>query len=232
MEKKISDEDLIKELKIRFDQNKKALTELQEKSKELRKVNEKLKESESLKSHFLSNVTNEIVNPFASILGLSQSIMALNITEYEKIKPLAQLIHAEAFNLDFQLKNIFAAAKIEAGLAQPELTNVNIQSLIESIIESYKYKAQQKELKIKFHYQANKKENNSKEFPTDSEKLKLIMSNLLNNSIKYSNAAQKIEIVSSVSKEDELIITVKDYGVGIKKEDQEKLFDRFKIAKY
>ncbi|HKK60254.1 MAG TPA: HAMP domain-containing sensor histidine kinase [Salinivirga sp.] len=227
MEKKISDEDLIKELKIRFDQNKKALTELQEKSKELRKVNEKLKESESLKSHFLSNVTNEIVNPFASILGLSQSIMALNITEYEKIKPLAQLIHAEAFNLDFQLKNIFAAAKIEAGLAQPELTNVNIQSLIESIIESYKYKAQQKELKIKFHYQANKKENNSKEFPTDSEKLKLIMSNLLNNSIKYSNAAQKIEIVSSVSKEDELIITVKDYGVGIKKEDQEKLFDRF-----
>ena len=200
---------------------------MQDKSKELKKVNEKLKESESLKSHFLSNVTNEIVNPFASILGLSQSIMALNISEYEKIKPLAQLIHAEAFNLDFQLKNIFAAAKIEAGLAQPELTNVNINSLIESIIENYKYKAQQKELKIKFHYRSNKPGNNTQEFPTDSEKLKLIMSNLLNNSIKYSNAAQKIEINSSISANDELVITVKDYGVGIKPEDQEKLFDRF-----
>ncbi len=227
MEKKISDEQLVKELKIRFEQNKKALKELQYKSEELQKVNEKLKDSESLKSHFLSNVTNEIVNPFASILGLSQSIMTLRIDEYEKIKPLAQLIHSEAFNLDFQLKNIFAAAKIEAGLAQPELTNVNIVSLIQSIIESYEYKAKQKELKINFHYARIKDKNLHQAFPTDSEKLKLIMSNLLNNSIKYSNATSKIEIDSAISEKDELKITVKDYGVGIKEEDQHRLFDRF-----
>lgn len=227
MEKKITDEELLKELQIRFEQNKKALTELKDKSNELHKVNEKLKESEALKSHFLSNVTNEIVNPFASILGLSQNIMALHSDEYEKIKPMAQLIHAEAFNLDFQLKNIFAAAKIEAGLAQPELSSVNINSLIESIIDSYKYKARQKELKIEFQYKSDKKTGAAKDFPTDSEKLKLIMSNLLNNSIKYSNAAQKIEIFSTITGEDELQIVVKDYGVGIKPEDQHKLFDRF-----
>ncbi len=226
MEKKISDEQLLEELKIRFEQNKKALKELRDKSVELQKVNEKLKESESLKSHFLSNVTNEIVNPFASILGLSQSIMALHIDEYEKIKPLAQLIHSEAFNLDFQLKNIFAAAKIEAGLAQPELTNVNIVSLIESIIDSYRYKAEQKELKIKFQY-TNINKNDKKEFPTDSEKLKLIMSNLLNNSIKYSNATSRIEINTTIDDKDQLKITVKDFGVGIKEEDQQRLFDRF-----
>lgn len=227
MNKKISDEKLLSELKIRFEQNKKALSELKQKSEQLRKVNEKLKESEALKSHFLSNVTNEIVNPFASILGLSQSITNLKIDEYEKIKPLAQLIHAEAFNLDFQLKNIFAAAKIEAGLAQPELTNVNIHSLIESIIESYRYKAQQKELKIKFNYKTQHKTGSPHEFITDSEKLKLMMSNLLNNSIKYSNAAQKIEITSEITVDEELKIKVKDYGVGINANDQEKLFDRF-----
>ena len=227
MNKKITDDELLNELKIRFEQNKKDLSELKQKSEQLRKVNEKLKESESLKSHFLSNVTNEIVNPFASILGLSQSITNLKIDEYEKIRPLAQLIHSEAFNLDFQLKNIFAAAKIEAGLASPELASVNIHSLIESVIESYRYKAQQKELKIQFKYKAKDDKTSSHEFPTDSEKLKLMMSNLLNNSIKYSNATQKIEITSEISKKDELKIKVRDYGVGINLDDQEKLFDRF-----
>ncbi|MFO7863152.1 MAG: HAMP domain-containing sensor histidine kinase [Salinivirgaceae bacterium] len=227
MEKKITDEELLRELSIRFEQNKTSLEELRYKSEELKKVNEKLKESESLKSHFLSNVTNEIVNPFASILGLSQNIMSLRVDNYEKIKPLAQLIHSEAFNLDFQLKNIFAAAKIEAGLAQPELSAVNVSSLIESVIESYRYKARQKELKIKFHYQSNAENGTITGFPTDSEKVKLIISNLLNNSIKYSNAAEKIDVSSYIDENGALSIVVKDYGIGISSDDKEKLFDRF-----
>ena len=227
MKKPLSDEELLDALKSRFELNKRALEELQIKSVELKKVNDKLKESESLKSHFLSNVTNEIVNPFASILGLSQSIMSLEISEYEKIRPLAQLIHAEAFNLDFQLKNIFAAAKIEGGLAQPELTLVNVGALVESIIESYRYKARQKELKIEFSYQSKSESGSVVSFPTDSEKIKLILSNLLNNSIKYSNATSKIEIGTIIDANGWLVIVVRDYGVGISPDDQNRLFDRF-----
>lgn len=227
MKKHLTDEELLDELNSRFELNKRALEELQVKSIELKNVNDKLKESESLKSHFLSNVTNEIVNPFASILGLSQSITTLKVNEYEKIKPLAQLIHAEAFNLDFQLKNIFAAAKIEAGLAQPELTLVNVGSLAEAIIESYRYKARQKELKIEFSYQSKSANDSILVFPTDSEKVRLILSNLLNNGIKYSNATSKIEIVTLIDDKGWLVITVKDYGVGISSSDQKRLFDRF-----
>lgn len=227
MKKHLTDEELLQELSNRFEQNKVDLKEIQYKSDELKKVNDKLKESESLKSHFLSNVTNEIVNPFASILGLSQSIMSLKISEYEKIQPLAQLIHAEAFNLDFQLKNIFAAAKIEAGFAQPELVLVNISSLVEGVIESYRYKTRQKELKIEFNYQSMSENGSILSFPTDSEKIKLVLSNLLNNSIKYSNATSKIEISTNIIESGALVIIVKDYGVGISEIDQERLFDRF-----
>ena len=66
--KQLDDQELINELKKRFDKTKKALSEVQKLNDELKLVNKKLAESESLKSHFISNITNEIVNPFASIL--------------------------------------------------------------------------------------------------------------------------------------------------------------------
>ena len=65
---KITDEELLDELKRRFEQNKISVRELKTLNDELKLVNKKLEESESLKSHFISNITNEIINPFTSIL--------------------------------------------------------------------------------------------------------------------------------------------------------------------
>ncbi|MDI3528072.1 MAG: two-component system, OmpR family, phosphate regulon sensor histidine kinase PhoR, partial [Tenuifilum sp.] len=73
----LSDNELLAELKRRFDQNKKTLDDLKHLNAELRLVNKKLEESEALKSHFISNITNEIINPFTSILGLSRAILSV-----------------------------------------------------------------------------------------------------------------------------------------------------------
>ena len=73
---KLTDEELLEELRKRIKNNKESLLELKELNKELQIVNKKLEESESLKSHFISNITNEIINPFTSIIGLArQAIM-------------------------------------------------------------------------------------------------------------------------------------------------------------
>ena len=110
---KLADEDLIEELRNRFRMNREALEELQELNRELQIVNKKLEESESLKSHFISNITNEIINPFTSILGLAKHILSVKKEDWKTVISMVALIHSEAFNLDFQLRNISLQRKLK-----------------------------------------------------------------------------------------------------------------------
>ena len=146
----ITDEELLDELKRRFKQNIIALKEHKSLNDELRIVNKKLEESESLKSHFISNITNEIINPFTSILGLSKAILSVDKENWKKVVSMVALIHSEAFTLDFQFRNIFVAAKIEAGEIFPEIVNTDVTSIIESVIESFKLEARRKKLQVVF----------------------------------------------------------------------------------
>jgi signal transduction histidine kinase len=224
---KLTDEELIDELRNRFRMNREALEELQELNRELRLVNKKLEESESLKSHFISNITNEIINPFTSILGLAKHILSVKKEDWKTVISMVALIHSEAFNLDFQLKNIFVAAKIEAGEIYPEILNVDIKTLISNVLESFKFEAKKKNIELNFEFNIKSKENEIFYFKTDPEKLKLILSNLLSNAIKFSFESQKIDI--KVDNEKDLLkISVEDFGTGISEDNQKKIFDRFK----
>ena len=222
-----TDHELIEELKKRFDKTKKALHEVQELNNQLKDVNKKLEESESLKSHFISNITNEIINPFASIFALSKNIMNVKKENWDKVKKMVTLIYTEAFNLDFQLRNIFVAAKLEAGEIVPEIMNVDIRQLLESTIESFEYEAGKKKLKVELEFNITTKGNNPFYFKTDPEKLNLIIANHLFNAIKFSCDNKKINIKVWLEK-DNLNISIIDFGTGVSKENQKIIFDRFK----
>ena len=59
---------------------------------ELNLANKKLEEAESMKSHFISNVTNEIINPFTSIIGLSKSIMSVKKEDWKRVITMVAMI--------------------------------------------------------------------------------------------------------------------------------------------
>lgn len=224
---KLTDNELLAELKLRFEQNKKALEELKSLNEELIVVNKKLEESESLKSHFVSNITNEIINPFTSILGLSKAILSVDKENWKRVFSMVALIHAEAFSLDFQFRNIFVAAKIEAGEIYPEIFTCDIQNLVESVIDAFKYEARKKRINIKSQYLLKHNAEESFVFKTDPEKLKLILSNLLRNAINFSYEDNNVEIKVWQDENNNLHISVKDYGIGISKENHAIIFDRF-----
>jgi signal transduction histidine kinase len=224
-ELKITDEVLLKELKARFEEKENAINNLQALTDELQEVNDKLKASEALKSHFIANINNEIINPFASVLGLSKSILEVKEDNWEKVRRLAQLIFAESFQLDFQLKNIFAAAEIEAGHVFPQLSNVDVKHVIQGVVDDFKNDLASKKLHVELTTDFGIPENETFYFKTDSEKLKLIMSNLVSNSIKFSKGT-KIEIHIAY-KDKKLIVSVRDYGIGISEHNQKIIFDRF-----
>ncbi len=223
----LSDRQLLKELRVRLEASKKAQDELQTLSKDYQEVSRKLSESEALKSHFISNISNEIVNPFTSILGLSKAILSVEKNDWKKVVSMVALIHSEAFNLDFQLKNIFVAAKIEAGEVAPNITKVNIRSLIQNVIDSFNIVSRKMGISIDLQFNVDYGFGKNLYFKTDSEKLKLILSNLINNALKYSYKDSKVIIKVSIE-DDILHVAVQDFGTGISEKNQKIIFERFK----
>ena len=217
----INDSTLISELERRFNDNKKVIAELEELTEQLKAVNKKLEESESLKSHFISNIRNEIINPFTSILNLSKQISSMS--DIEKAKKSADLIYGEAFFLDFQLKNIFAAAELEAGETYPQIYSVNVVSTVQNLLDSYQSSIASKKLDIVISSSVA----NDFTFKSDPGKLTLIYSNLLNNAILFSKEGGKIEITLSFEYES-MVFTIKDFGIGIEQDKVKLIFDRFK----
>ncbi|MDD2196915.1 MAG: HAMP domain-containing sensor histidine kinase [Bacteroidales bacterium] len=227
MEPKITDDELLNELKRRIEHNKITVKELKALNEELKLVNEKLGESESLKSHFISNITNEIINPFTSILGLSRAILSVDKENWKKVVSMVALIYSEAFTLDFQFRNIFVAAKIEAGEIFPEIINTDVLSVIESVLEAFRVEARRKKVSVTLDHSFKVDDQGMSLFKTDPEKLKLILANLLNNAINFSHEGGVVEVIGKVDK-GSLVICVRDYGIGISKENQKIIFDRFK----
>jgi signal transduction histidine kinase len=191
---------------------------------QIEKLNEKLLESESFKSHFLSNITNEIVNPFASVMGLSQEIMDMTKNECQEASRLASLIFSEAFALDFQLKNIFVAARLEAGEEIPQPSIIQLPDLVSEAVKKIQHEAHQKQIAIHTHL-----DKEAETFVSDRDKLLLILLNLLSNAIHFSKDKSEVTIRLFREKEN-LVVEVRDRGIGMTQEEKERIFDRFHRA--
>jgi signal transduction histidine kinase len=222
----MTDERLLQELERRFTENKLSLLELQRTTTQLKELNKKLEESEALKTHFISNITNEIINPFAAILGLSRSILDVKKENWDKVMSMINLIHTEAFHLDFQLRNIFAAAKLEAGEWVPEIMKANIEQTIESTIDNFRYELEKKQIRVEYNNGCLAGDGKVFSFHTDADKLRIILSNLLSNAAKYSYTNSQI-IIRSWVEDENLLISVEDFGTGISEGNQKIIFDRF-----
>lgn len=219
MTKTISDEELLAELKLRFEQNNKALSDLTVVNRKLLDLNHRLQDSETLKSNFLSNIRNEINNPLNAIMGMADQIT--QATADDAIRQFADTIAFEAQCLDFQLKNIFMAAELEAGDLIPEPARVDVCNLLASVVESHTQAATSKNIRI-IHTCAVTE---LKTFCTDAAKLHLIISNLLANAIEFSHNGDTVTF-NTAMQDDCLQLQVIDTGIGIAAQDFQRIFDR------
>lgn len=219
----VTDDDLIEELSNRFAQSRKAFSDLSVVNRKLIEMNERLERSESLKSNFLSNIRNEINNPLNAIMGLAGQLALIGAGN-EEIASLSSLIGAEANHLDFQLRNIFMAAELEAGEVYPRCVKVHIASDLRDLVDCFLHTAAKKNVSLDLVLSA--KENNCI-VAIDFEKLQIVVSNLLANAIEYSIEGGTVEVSASVCGNGDLHISVQDHGVGIALEDQQRIFDRF-----
>ncbi len=224
----MTDAELLCELERRIAVNRKTVEELRELNRELKLVNRKLEESELLKSHFISNITNEIINPFTSILGLSRSILSVDKEAWKKVISMVALIHSEAFSLDFQFRNIFFAAKVEAGDAVPDIVRVDVLPLVDSVLDNFRYELRKKKVRIQVREELPGLAEGqfSVLFKTDPAYVKLVLANLLNNAVNYSSMGSTVDLTVRVG-QGRLSLSVRDYGTGIAADRLGEIFDRF-----
>ncbi len=207
--------------------------EIEAQNEEYKKINQELQkaigraeESDRLKSAFLANMSHEIRTPMNSILGFSDLLKEPQLTSDKQHQYLCVIENSGKRMLNI-INDILTISKIESGIKEINYAAFNINEQIESIYASFKAEIEKKE--IKFTYK-NGLPNSEAMIKTDGEKIEAILINLIKNAEKFTNHGE-IEFgyyLKGDSEPTELEFYVKDTGGGIRKEQMELIFERFR----
>jgi K+-sensing histidine kinase KdpD len=192
---------------------------------EIANLSNRLRRSERVKSHFLSNVRNEINNPLTAIIGLSESMRDADNVDHARLRDWANAIQKEVFDLNFLITNIFIAAEIESGTIVPQATNINIHTLIAEQINFLKRKTD--ELNVKIFLQSEP----VGKFKTDNHLLERILVNLLYEAIQCCGEEQRIILQTNIHN-NRLRFTLEYAGSKIETPSGNNIFDRLQHYNY
>lgn len=179
-------------------------------------------EASKIKTHFISNISHELKTPINVIMSAIQ-LINYNTKEspsYSKNKNTLAIIDDNCKRLLRLINNLIDVQKHELDDTKLNLSAVNVVNLIEMLVASVVPYAESKNLNLIFD--TNKEDVILK---VDSDKLERIMLNLLSNAIKFSKPNGEIKV--TLNFEDCLYISVADNGIGIAKENLNKIFDKF-----
>ena len=209
--------------------------ELLEKTKELERANERLKELDRTKSAFLSSVSHELRTPLTSVLGFAKlihkdfvkSFIPL-VQEDRKLKKKAErisedlsIIIKEGERLTRLINDVLDLAKIESGRIEWKDETFNLKELLRDAVNSVSGQfAQKPEVELRLELPQN-----LPDIHADRDRIQQVFINLLNNAAKFTEKGYVK--VWAETKEDKVLVAVEDTGCGIPKEDLNKVFDKF-----
>jgi PAS domain S-box-containing protein len=197
------------------------ITEFKQTEQALIIAKEKAEKSDRLKSAFLANMSHEIRTPMNGIIGFAELLKEPGLsgeTQQEYIR-IIEKGGARMLNI---INDIVSISKIEAGMMGVNIQESNINEQIEYIYTFFKPEVEGKGMQLSFSNSLPSREVTLK---TDREKVYAILANLVKNAIKYSEKGS-IEF-GYVKKAGFLEFYVKDTGIGIPKDRQEAIFERF-----
>lgn len=195
------------------------IEEIQQYTHELKKAKEKAEESDRLKSAFLANMSHEIRTPMNGILGFLQLLKEPNLDEKNK-NDYIEIVNISAERLLNTINAIIEVSQIDAGAIQLNYSEFNLSELIREQYQRLSLKAKSKGLDFTLNLP-------DEELFVQSDRLKIesILTNLISNAIKYTDKGY-VEISLQKDK-NELVLSVKDSGLGIPENLKEPIFDRF-----
>ncbi len=188
----------------------------------LRERNEALRAADRLKTEFIANMSYELRSPLNVILGFIEILDQ----EYfgglnEKQKTYCAGIIESSHRLLALVNDILDLASVEAGQMELDLSVFSIEDLLASVIDLTRENARSRGIALELDTAPD-----LGEMTADARRLRQVMMNLLSNAYQYSPEGSRV-VVRARRGEDAITVSVRDQGIGIKTEEQDRIFERF-----
>lgn len=179
-----------------------------------------LHQLEATRDNLVVNVSHELRTPITSIKGFTETLLDGGLEDRETARHFLEIIQQESNRLEWLVNDVLNLARLEQATTTLQMEEVNIASLVEGICRSFSQKIEAKRISFEmaippqFLYQ------------TDAMQFQQVVSNLLSNAIRYTDAEGTIRI-SLQEDSEQWWLAVQDTGIGISEQHLDKIFDRF-----
>jgi len=182
----------------------------------------KQKRLSEMKNDFVNNMTHELKTPISTISLASQMLNDRSIPEEQKnMGQISRIIQTESRQLGFQVERVLQMAIFDHGKLKLKVEEIHLHELIETVAQNFLLQVDRRAGRLEFLPEAE-----DDRLSGDNMHLTNVVSNLMENALKYSPKSPEITIETRNSGHD-IILSVRDKGIGISKENQKRIFDKF-----
>jgi signal transduction histidine kinase len=187
----------------------------------LRAASREMKLSQ-MKSDFVSNVSHELRTPLASIRVFGELLRLGRVGDGAKVREYGEYIETESRRLTQLINNLLDFSRIESGRKSYRLEPADLEELVRETLHSLEVRLRKSGFRVAYRGPAAP----LPALRLDPAAITHSLANLLDNAVKYSGDGRDVE-VTLARRGDEVRLAVRDWGIGVPRDEQEKIFDRF-----
>lgn len=180
----------------------------------------RVRQLEKMQKDFVSNVSHELKTPVTSLIGFTETLLAGAMHDPEITEEFLVIMQKDAQRLQRLIQDIIQLSKTEAEL-QYELQPIELPTLFQQLKDSYRQLLTEKQVTLTLTG------SEPTYWLTNREFFYPIIKNLVENAIQYSPQNSQVKLSWRLTAADQLEVTVRDQGLGIDQDDQERIFERF-----
>jgi two-component system phosphate regulon sensor histidine kinase PhoR len=180
-----------------------------------------LKKMDQVRRDFVANVSHELRTPLSILRGYIETLLESPATSREDLSRILGVMKRHSNRLDLLVEDLLTLAQLESANPNLQLGNVHLSSFFGEVIRDWEKKLANKQLKIIVHVSPD-----LTTIRADRVRLQEALYNLLDNAVKYSREHSEIMLMAQ-RRDQQIVLSVSDNGIGIGKEDLPRIFERF-----